>query len=118
MKAGFLITDRIICSTCQLRRPTKWLEEVKRSRRERKDSNILMHSVCVAQLTVDMFQDLRVGLVFRGVAAQRALRRRRRAVIDGQNLSQAPGLLVTDQVCTSFTAYIVQDVHNIGIKKF
>lgn len=72
MKAGFLITDQIICSTCQLGRPTKWLEEVKRSRRERKDSNILMHSVCVAQLTVDVFQDLRVGLVFRGVAAQRA----------------------------------------------
>lgn len=32
-----------------------------------------MHSVCVAQLTVDVFKDLRVGLVFGGVAAQRAL---------------------------------------------
>lgn len=73
--------------------------------------------MCVAQLTVDVFEDLGVGLVFRGVAAQRALRRRRRAVIEGQNLGQVPGLLAADQVCTNFTAYIVFDVHSFGIVK-
>lgn len=61
-----------------------------------------MLSVCVAQLTVDVLQDLRVGLVFRGVAAQRALRRRRIAVTEGQNHDEVPGLLAPDQVFTNF----------------
>lgn len=43
---------------------------------KRRGSDIRVHSVYVAQLTVDVLEDLRVGLVFWSVAAQRALRKK------------------------------------------
>lgn len=45
-----------------------------------------IHSVHVAQLTVDMLQDLRVGLVFGRVATQRALRKEDRKMYTSGHL--------------------------------
>lgn len=57
-------------------------------RLKQRGSNIQVHSVCVAQLTVDVLEDLRVGLVFRSVAAQRALRKKEEESLSQKKLAE------------------------------